>query len=74
MKYVFNPITGQLDLVNDGGTTNPHIFYDTAGIYRERWRSTPGNVKYDVTMNDSGVLVSTIVAETIPMWFTFYPQ
>lgn len=75
MPYKLNVLTGEFDLVNDGGgSTNPHISYDAVGIYRERWHSTPGNVRYDVTMSDAGVLITSVIAESVPIWFTLYPQ
>lgn len=71
---VLNPFTRKLDYVDDGG---PFITVSSTGITTIRWASTPGGVLYDMTLDDTGHVVTTAVAAgggIIPFWFTLIPQ
>lgn len=56
--FKFNPTTGELDLV----TSDPFITDGHDGITTIRMQSTPGGIIYDVTVDDTGHLVTTIAA------------
>lgn len=61
MAFKFNPLTSQLDLVG-GGSDNPYITNGTDGIAVIRMESD--NHLWDMTIDDTGAWVSTIVLET----------
>lgn len=62
-KEVFNPIggigKGGFDYVGDEDT---FVTSGADGVTTIRWRSTPGGILYDMTINDSGNVVTTVVA------------
>lgn len=78
-KEAFNPLgnggKGDFDYV---GTESGFITSDVDGITTIRWRSTPGGVLYDMTIDDAGTVVLTPVTSAsggfIPVWFTMVPQ
>lgn len=61
MPYKFNPITGQLDLVNTSSGSDPFITDGASGITKIRWQSAPGAILYDMTINDIGTVITTAV-------------
>lgn len=74
MAYRFNPITSDLDLDSTG---DPFITDGANGVVTIRWQSTPGGNLFDMTLDDTGHVVTTAVvvsAGIIPIWFTYYPQ
>lgn len=76
MAFKFNPVTGNLDLVTTD-TLSPFITVGTTGITTIRWASTPSGNLFDMTIDDTGHVVTTAVvvsASLIPLWFTYYPQ
>lgn len=58
MKLVFNPLTNKFDFV---GTGVKFVIYGEEGIKSFRMSSTPSGNLFDITINDSGNLVSTPV-------------
>lgn len=71
MAYKFNPTTGQLDLVDNAGR---FITEGTNGVTTIRWQ-TSGGFYYDMTVDDTGHVVTTQVFLTsiVPLWFTYVP-
>lgn len=44
---------------NSGDATNAFITTTTDGVTSIRWHSTPGGILYDMTLDDTGVVVTT---------------
>ena len=61
-KYGFNPFTkAGLDLVGDADS---FITATTSGVITIRWVTTPGGFLYDMTLDDTGHVVTTLVSST----------
>jgi hypothetical protein len=59
-----------------GSASDPFITDGTTGITKIRFQSTPGAKLYDLTIDDTGHVVTTLVnlANVIPVFFNLIPQ
>lgn len=59
MPFKLNPLTGKLDLVNT--PRSPFITYGDDGILTIRFQSTVDDSVWDMTIDETGAVVTTLV-------------